>query len=634
MSFRISRDQCRDSRLALQKEWILPNHIGGYAMGTVSGANTRRYHGLLIAATRPPATRMLLVSNLDFSVEADGVESLLSTNVYPGAIHPSGFMNLNSFELSSVARWTYEVAGFTITKTVEVVRGTNHTKVAFETSSETPIRLKCRPLIAFRDHHGTFARSDSFPECIVTAHDETRVRSGEIELEISHPEAEVTDVEDWYYRQFHEREAERGLSTTDDCFCPIQLEYELSASKSANLSFRQGDFVPSDYSPGKAMNPDLGDQIKDSAALFLVHSADRTSMIAGYPWFSDWGRDTMIALPGYVAATQEHGYARQVLADFARYLDQGMLPNRFPETDQEPEYNTVDATLWWANAAHFTLSRSWDEAFAVLANKVLDEIIVAHVAGTRYEIRVDLVDGLVSQGSPETQLTWMDARVDGTAITPRNGKPIEINALWLNLLKCQEWICQQLSLEFSHHELRQLCEASLYARFPCASSGGLFDTLDPDDSSIRPNQVIALSLPFVDFPRPVGLAALEVVDKELLTPYGLRTLAASDPRYCGRFEGDMRNRDAAYHMGTVWPWLLGSYFTACLRYREDPKTVRKQIRAIQPALSEYGLGGIAEVYDGDAPHNPGGCPWQAWSACEIARVWFDELPKRANKSAL
>ena len=632
MSYRLERESCRDLRLASATEWMLPNGIGGYAMGTVSGANTRRYHGLLIAATVPPATRMLLVSNVEFSVESNGQETKLSTNMYPGAVFPDGYLNLESFELDTCATWTYRVDGFTITKRLHVVEGTNQVRLEFSTSSATPVTLRVRPLLAFRDHHGEFSRQDGFPTAVETQGSRTEVCGHGVTLSVEHGGATTRQLSDWYYRQHHYREAERGLSQTDDCFCPIELQFQLSADRPCQVSFTEGDHIPSEPEKRSAEKSEIDWRLRNAVTPFLVRSSDRTTMIAGYPWFSDWGRDTMISLPGYLAATGHHAVARQILRDFARYLDHGMLPNRFPESGDIPEYNTVDATLWWANAAYFTLRHAWDDDFAKVALSTLQLIVDGHVAGTRYGIGVDPTDGLVVQGDAETQLTWMDARVDGKPMTSRHGKAIEINALWVNLLGVQQWLCEKINQPFINADLYALASQSLYEKFGPTSSGGLKDTIEPDDLSVRPNQIIALSLPFVNFDASVALEVLRLADAELVTPNGLRTLGSSDPRYRGRFEGDMRARDSAYHMGTVWPWLFGPYFTACLRYRKDAAGVRRQMLALKRLYAEYGLGGVAEVYDGDAPQNPGGCPWQAWSACELARIWFDELPRAANQS--
>jgi predicted glycogen debranching enzyme len=351
------------------------------------------------------------------------------------------------------------------------------------------------------------------------------------------------------------------------------------------------------------------------------------TVIAGYPWFGDWGRDTMIALPGLMLATRRYGEAASVLRTYSRYVDQGMLPNRFPESGETPEYNTVDATLWFFVALWSYVQETQDLALAGELYPLLLDIVEWHVRGTRYGIQMDPTDGLLRAGVPGTQLTWMDAKVEDWVVTPRHGKPVEISALWYNALCVVEELGRQLGKRAGRKRCRELAkqvEQSFLQRFWYPSGGYLYDVVDGpagDDAALRPNQLFALSLPFPLVSGPQAGSILRVVGDELVTPYGIRSLSPKDPAYHSRCEGDIWQRDSAYHQGTVWSWLIGPYLTAVRRVFGPETNVRGILEPLLKHLTDAGIGSISEILDGDAPHTPRGCVAQAWSVAEVLRVW-------------
>ena len=333
----------------------------------------------------------------------------------------------------------------------------------------------------------------------------------------------------------------------------------------------------------------------------------------------------MISLPGALLKTGNAAQARSILNDFAGQMFQGLIPNRFVEQGDHPDYNTVDATLWFANAIYRTLEAEWVPKFGAAMMSVLEDVFEWHVKGTLFGIRVDPADGLLTQGQDGVQLTWMDAKVGDWVVTPRHGKPVEINGLWINALRVMEWLAGQLKKDSTPFKAAaDKAQAAFEDKFWQEQRGHYLDTADPDDASLRPNQVIALALPFVEVNPDHAKRALQAVARELLTPVGLRTLGPSEPGYRGRYVGPIQEMDAAYHQGTAWPWLLGPYVSALVRVTGDKKEAKRILKNAKSMLMESGLGGIAEVYDGDAPQNANGCPWQAWSAAELLRVWVDD----------
>jgi predicted glycogen debranching enzyme len=620
--------QCQNFDFASRREWVLPNGIGGFAMGTVSGVNTRRYHGLLIASLNPPTERTMLFPAIEAYAQVGQTKIPLCSNQYPGVIYPDGYQNCKKFELGDdFVRWHFQQGPVKFSRTVVVAKGKNEVTIWFENQGSKLAQLTVNPLVCFRDFHSNFYERESYPQSIEFDATETVIEEGGVKLVISHPGGSRAPVHGWYYRFEHLREVDRGLDPRDDLYCPCEIRYEIPpGGKIAIVASLSSFAAPREPQSVAKRTEKIGESLKSAVSRFVVETEQRSSIMAGFPWFSDWGRDTMISLPGVCLHTGRVELAREILRDYASQLSKGLIPNRFVEKGEKADYNTVDGTLWFGNAIYKTLEKEWDEKFAVEMLAVLDAIVSWHQKGTLYGIKVDPADGLLMQGEPGTQLTWMDAKIGDWVVTPRHGKPVEISALWINLLRVGEWIGNKLGKDISHFvSAAQLGEKNFDSKFWHSGRGHYLDTADPNDATLRPNQVLAMSLPFSPCAKENASRALAKVQAELLTPFGLRTLGPNEPGYRGRFKGGMPELDAAYHQGTVWPWLMGPYITAYIKNGGSRKEAKQQLSMIKEMLQDAGLGGISECYDGDEPHSPGGCPWQAWSAAELLRCWIEDL---------
>lgn len=633
-----------DVRSATSREWLETNGIGGFSSSTIVGLNTRRYHGLLTAATKPPVGRLVLLAKLEETLVIEGQRYELSVNQYPGAIHPRGFEYQTSFRLDPFPTFTYEIDGLRLTKSVFMVQGQNTTVVQYELdgNKRSNVRLEVRPLIAFRDYHSTTHENSALNPRIETEPGQISLKpyAGLPALHLAHDSANVEPNGFWYRNFQYVVEQERGLDFAEDLFNPCTLTFDMSSRTKVNViaSTCQVDASKADAyrnaeverrSTSKA---DLVTSLTTAADQFIVSRDGGETVIAGYHWFADWGRDTMIALPGLTLVNERSDIAQNILAEFAKHVDQGMLPNRFPDAGEAPEYNTVDATLWFFEAVRSFLQYAGDYEFVqTKLYAALRDIVNWHVKGTRYGIHVDN-DGLVSAGEPGVQLTWMDAKVGDWVVTPRHGKPVEIQALWYNALR----VMQDLAGRFEGPNAKQeygamanKTRASFNNLFWNEQAGCLYDVINGElrDATIRPNQVIAISLMNTMVPKERAVSILDVVERELLTPRGLRTLSPSDPNYVGRYEGGPRSRDGAYHQGTVWPWLMGPYITAYSKTfgREAGRRFAATwLENFQPHLNEACLGQISEIFDGDAPQTPRGCVAQAWSVAELLRAVVED----------
>jgi predicted glycogen debranching enzyme len=628
--FSLDEQQCKNFDVSSRREWMLDNGIGGYAMGTVSGVNTRRYHGQFVAATTPPTGRMNLLAAIEAYVASDGSPIGISSNQYTGAIYPEGYGYLKSFTVGASALWRFKVNNLEIEKELIVHRDQNAVTILFRNTGLVFFELNLRPLIQHRDHHGNFHKQPNYPQSLTFSSDTTVAEHEGVALHLFHPMATRGLVQGWYYRFEHLRESERGLDPRDDLFCPCELSYEMKPGQEiAIVASTGGEIQPSHSVVESDGNRTFSVQLSDATSKFTIDSARRTSIIAGYPWFTDWGRDTMISLPGILLLNGKVAASRQLLRDYAGQMFQGLIPNRFVEQGEKPDYNTVDATLWFVNAIYKSLLAEWDAEFAQEMVPVLQDVFDWHCNGTLFGIKSDPNDGLLSQGAEGVQLTWMDAKVGDWVVTPRHGKPVEINGLWINALRCIEWLFRKLDLPESKitpiADVAKMAESWFDRKFWHEHRGHYLDTADPDDVSLRPNQLIPMALPFVTLDPAHARAALGVVSRELLTPMGVRTLGPNEPGYKGRYRGPLPELDAAYHQGTAWPWLLGSYASAVVRYGNDRMEAKRVLRNARAMLVECGLGGISEVYDGDEPQEPGGCPWQAWSIAEIYRAWVEDV---------
>jgi predicted glycogen debranching enzyme len=653
---RFEQEICGDVDASSRREWLETNGIGGFASSTITGLNTRRYHGLLVAATTPPVGRVVVLSKLEETLFIDGRSFELSSNRYPGVIHPQGFRYLRQFRLDPFPVFTYELEGIEVEKTVFMIHGENSTAVYYRVTknnrhqSPMNLRLELRPLIAFRDYHSTTHQNGALNSELTQEPGLTAISpyEGLPALCLAHNAAESQKTGDWYRNFVYDAERERGLDFTEDLFNPCVLRFDLGSDRQASViastdrrdvariaEYQKAEIARRDKTVlSSPIDDDFARSLSAAADQYIVSRGDQKTVIAGYHWFSDWGRDTMIALPGLTLLTGKHEIARSILRTFARNVDQGMLPNRFPDAGETPEYNTVDATLWFFEAARAYLACSGDLEF--VRNDlypVLTDIIAWHVRGTRYGIKVDPI-GLLASGEPGAQLTWMDARVGDWVVTPRCGKPVEIQALWYNALCIMDDFARRFDDEPGGNHFRSMAifASSAFNRlFWNEKLGCLYDVLieGPPDAAIRPNQIFAVSLAYSMLSEDRAKSVVGRVQEHLLTPYGLRSLAPSDPQYRGRYTGDRISRDGAYHQGTVWPWLLGPFITAYVKVSGGTDAAKRQaadwLAPLHGHLSDAGLGHISEVFDGDAPHRPGGCIAQAWSVGEILRAYVKDV---------
>jgi predicted glycogen debranching enzyme len=646
---RFGRDECCDFESAERREWLVTNGIGGYASGTIAFALARRYHGLLIAALAPPAARTMLVPKFDETATYRGAAYHLSSNRWSdGTVAPAGHLNIESFALDGTAPvWRFALADAVVERRIWMPHGRNATLVRYRVErSSSPVDLQIDVFADCRDHHGS-TRADGPQLLIEQAAEGFTVAdaSGMRRCAVRSPEMTWTIAPAWYYAFELARERERGLDEREDhlraalgrvtldegASCIVELRalpddtgvidasWEAFAERTSDLRSRWR----SAWGPAADASPAWLEQLALAADQFVVDRGGDVSVIAGYPWFADWGRDTMISLPGLALATGRPEIAKSALRTFARYVDQGMIPNRFPDATGPPEYNTADATLWYFVALSQYWSFTHDLDLAAELFPMLADVIEWHVRGTRYGIRRDPADGLLSAGEAGVQLTWMDAKVGDRVVTPRAGKPVEINALWLQALRTMSYIATNIGKSHERYDALWAAARSGFARFWNPTAGYCNDVLDGpegDDATLRPNQIFAALAPSA-LTIEQRRAVVDVCGRELLVSYGLRSLAPSDPRYEGTYGGDPARRDGAYHQGTAWGYLLGVYALAHMSVYGDAKTALSILEPMGDALRSYGLGTLGEIFDGDAPFRPRGCIAQAWTVAETLRAW-------------
>jgi predicted glycogen debranching enzyme len=629
---------------ALEREWLVTNGLGGFASGTVAQANTRRYHGLLVASLKPPVERIVMVAKLDVVAGYRGSRYELGANEFAdGTLAPRGFERLAAFRLDgAIPVWTYQLGDALLEERIWMAQGRNTTYVQFTLRGGTEaIDLELVPLCTYRDYHshgrggwslGVEPREHG---CRVVAFDGARPFTLEVER------GEFVAGGEWYWNFHHRAEAERGLDTSEDLFRPGVFRVRLApgetiafiasaeteaAEPAATALEREMRRQQALLKTLPAPTPDWIRQLTLAADQFIVARANSSgrTVIAGYPWFSDWGRDTMIALPGLALATGRTADAAAILRTFAGAASEGMLPNLFPDSGATPEYNTVDATLWYFHAIAAYLDATRDRKLLVDLFPVLCDIVAWHRRGTRYGIRVDTSDGLLRAGEPGVQLTWMDAKIGDWVVTPRSGKPVEINALWHYALSAMARWARSLGESAAaadyERDARRVA-ASFAEKFWYAEGGYLYDVVDAPDTSLRPNQIFAASLGNGLLDAERARAVVDVCARELLTPVGLRSLARGDAAYAPRYGGGPRDRDSVYHQGTVWSWLLGPFALAHYRVYGDAAQALRYLEGMAPHLGEGCLGSVSEIFDAEPPHSPRGCFAQAWGVSETLRAW-------------
>ncbi|MCL4504563.1 MAG: amylo-alpha-1,6-glucosidase [Chloroflexi bacterium] len=643
------RDLCGDPAFAGSREWLVTNGIGGFAAGTISGMLTRRYHGLLIAALQPPLGRTLLCAKIDESAVYDGATYALGTNQWADrTVDPAGYTCLERFHREGVIPvWTYACADALLEKRVWMQRGANTTYIRYTCArGSTPLQLTLKMLVNYRDFHGATRAGDWRMDIAEVAHGLRVLARADAEpfyLLCDHGGA--APAHDWYRNYRLELEIARGFEGIEDHLMAGTFQVELPPGESvAIIASTQADAglnAAAAYTAQRYHDEQMlaasrltgaGEPIRQlvlAADQFVVERPTRDephgqTIIAGYPWFGDWGRDTMISLPGLTLATGRPEVCRRILRTFAQYIDQGMLPNRFPDAGETPQYNTVDATLWYFEALRAYQEETHDDSLVKELYPALADIIDWHVKGTRYHIQVDPADGLLYAGEPGVQLTWMDAKVGDWVVTPRTGKAVEINALWYNALRSMAGLAPVAGAASEGYARRADQVRDSFKRFWNEEAGYCFDVIDgPDgrDPSLRPNQLLAVSLAHSPLTTDRQKAVVDICARQLLTSHGLRSLSAGDPRYVGHYGGSPQQRDGAYHQGTVWAWLIGPFVDAVLRVTGDRAQARRYLTPLLDNLGGGCIGSLSEIYDGAAPFQRRGCFAQAWSVAEVLRAW-------------
>jgi len=657
-------------------EWLEADGLGGFASGTVSGIRSRRYHALLLTATTPPAGRMVLVNGFDAWVETPrGTFAISSQRYGPDVIHPDGASRIESFEHAPWPRWRYKIddtivveqelfvpkgesAVFISWRVVDAVAGGgdpggDEGSHALDHPASTPpaTKLRVRPFLSGRDFHSTHHENGSFKFSAEQSGERVTFQSYDgVPAVIAYSNGRYTHDPTWYRNFLYSEELARGLDAAEDLASPGVFQFSLSKKPAVlMLSAVAGVDDPGSSNPPASTPPAtestearhaqvrtieqarrnyFSTPIERSADAYLVQRGKGKTLIAGYPWFGDWGRDTFIALRGLCIATGHLEEARDILLQWAGTVSEGMLPNRFPDQGEQPEFNSVDASLWYIIAVNDYLLAATkhpsltDDCHTKELRAAVEAILAGYNEGTRFGIRADR-DGLLSAGEHGQQLTWMDARVDGREITPRIGKPVEIQALWLNALA--------VGAKFSGRweKLFEKGCAAFESKFWNEHAGYLADVIDCDhqpdviDLTFRPNQIFAVGgLPLMLLSKEKARRVVDALEMLLLTPIGLRSLAPGEPGYAPHYQGDSRERDSVYHQGTVWPWLIGAFVEAWVRVHGANAAARKKAHArFLPLLYEHlnhaGLGHVSEICDAEPPHTPRGCPFQAWSLGEL-----------------
>ncbi|MEB3218671.1 MAG: amylo-alpha-1,6-glucosidase [Nostocales cyanobacterium 94392] len=654
MCIEFGREICGNLDTVESREWLVTNGLGSYASGTVAGLLTRRYHGLLVAALQPPLGRTLLLTKLDETVLYNTRSYSLYANRWADdTVSPQGYQYIERFQMEgSIPLWRFAIADALLEKRVWMQQGENTTYVQYTLQRATqPLTLTIQAMVNYRDYHGS-TQANGWQMSVEKVDAGVRVIAfpEAVPLYLLSERATASPVNNWYYKFDLAVERYRGLNDCEDHLHAAtlvatlnpgeSLTFVASTSKQPNLNGETALKHRRNYEQKLIelwkCNRPLGQKDTPAWVNRLVLAADQfivdrsvpenpcgKTIIAGYHWFGDWGRDTMISLPGLTLATGRSEVARSILVTFAQYVDQGMLPNRFPDAGEIPEYNTVDATLWYFEAVRAYYYATQDENLLHELFPVLVDIIDWHCRGTRYNIHLDSSDGLLYAGETGVQLTWMDAKVGDWVVTPRIGKPIEVNALWYNALRTMARFARYIGKPYQEYEAIANRAQARFSRFWNQEAGYCYDVLDStdgNDTSLRPNQLFAVSLPESPLTLAQQKQVVDICGKMLVTSHGLRSLSPDHSQYRGKYGGTQYERDGAYHQGTVWGWLLGAFVTAHLRVYKNPKQSRQFLEPMANHLCASGIGSLSEIFDGDAPMTPRGCIAQAWTVAEVLRA--------------
>jgi predicted glycogen debranching enzyme len=649
------REVCGSLEQAEQREWLVTNGIGGFASGTISGNLTRRYHGLLFAALHPPVGRTQMVAKFEESACYDNADYALSTNRWTsGSVAPRGYLNIESFHLEGTTPvWRFAIGDALLEKRIWMRQGENTTFVQYSlVRASRTLEIACKSLVNYRDYHST-THAGNWQMRVEAAEHGLKITAfeGATPFYLLSAEASVEARHEWYRDCFLPLEQYRGLDTSEDHLLAGVFRFQLEEGQNATIVISTNRDASVDAAKelaesnhldeallmiwehaNKLSSPTPGwiEQLVLNANQFIVkrelpEAPDARSIIAGYHWFGDWGRDTMIALPGLLITTGHYETAKNVLLAFARYVDRGMLPNNFPDAGGTPEYNTVDAALWYFEAVRQYFEATNDTQTIAKLFPVLSEIIDAHLTGTRYNIHADESDGLLYAGEEGVQLTWMDARVGSNVITPRIGKPVEINALWYNALHTMAALSPVVGRAAEHFRNQASKVKNSFSKFWDKAAGYCHDVIDApgigNDLSLRPNQIFAVSLPESPLSPAQQKSVVDICARRLLTSHGLRSLAMGVSEYYGHYGGSPQHRDGIYHQGTVWGWLIGPFVFAHLRVYRNPEMARRFLKPMAKQITIAGLGTLSEIFDGDAPFHPRGCIAQAWTVGEVLRSW-------------
>jgi predicted glycogen debranching enzyme len=660
MQLKKDKTLLRDFKEAIKHEWLETNGLGGWASSSIIGCNTRRYHGLLVVAPPNHTERMVLVSKLEETITINNEQFDLGVNNYGGVIHPDGNQHQVSFTKDFFPQFVYHAGGVILEKTIAMVHGENTTLIIYNVlDTQQPFTLELLPLLSVRRYHGLIRANNAVHRDALFSNDvfRTKVYDDTPEIFIKVPRAEYRHDPNWWYHFNYDMEKERGLDFVEDLFAPGEFSLTLQKGDSVGI------IISTDDPSGKDTDGLLAkerfrrqlltnDLPEDEVVKQLVLAADQfivkkpiyggsssnnptgeddprtTTIIAGYHWFTDWTRDTMIALPGLCLSVGRYDDAKNILSAFTKSVSQGMLPNHFPDNGELPGYNSVDGTLWYFIAVYKYLEATGDKEF-VLGKllPVLKDMVECHFKGTRHGIHTT-EDGLLYAGEEGLQLTWMDAKIGDWVVTPRIGKAVEINALWYNAVSIYATLLQlNGNADEAMHmfERAALVRNSFNEQFWNSEKGYLYDVINGNekDDSLRPNQLLAISLPFALIDREKSRSIVKIITAKLYTLVGLRTLSPDDPSYVSCYEGSAHQRDSCYHQGTVWSWLLGPYIDGLAKLGSSSSLLKNVIDNFIYHLGEACIGSVSEIFDAELPHHPKGCIAQAWGVAEILRVIND-----------
>ncbi len=661
LNISIPKDQTVEDLIS--KEWLVTNGLGGYASGTVIGINTRRHHGLFIPNLSSPRGRTVLLPLLEEHVILENQTIRLNgVELSNGSMEAPEVLHLKEFRLDyQTPTWVFDINGALIEKKIFMPYGFNSIYVSYRLLEGNNLTLKLRPFCSCRRHDGQLGYPQEWPFKVTLEGERYNILPFEgapvIKMTLKPFRGQYVAEKHWIKNIFYRTEAQRGLDYIENLGSPGFITFDLKDKEEVFLIVSTESWESIERDPQHVIHEELDrrqrllaqcdEGHKNSVISQLVLAADqfiilprtrheknsilsseeqKRTVIAGYHWFTDWGRDTMISLEGLTLCTGRHNEAKAILQTFSHYVKDGLLPNHFFEGEKNAIYNTVDATFWYFHAIDRYFQWTRDKDFLITIYPILESIIEHHVKGTHYGIHMNPQDCLIEAASEGYQLTWMDAKVDEWVVTPRRGKPVEIQALWFNAIKLMETWGELLNKPVGKYtQLAQKVSESFNSRFWFEKGGYLYDVIDSNkgqDESLRPNQILALSLRFPILEKRLWKSVVDTVEQKLLTPYGLRTLDPKDKDYHPNYSGNRWERDAAYHQGLVWTWLIGPFIDAWIKVYEDPQKAQEFFKAIKDHLKEAGVGTISEIFDAEPPFNARGCIAQAWSVAEVLRCFI------------